>query len=575
MSFDYSSLPREFPRSFLPPRVDWTDLSHLESLFDGLQKRPIDTKDDLERWLGDTSEFSAAVLEERGIRYIRMTCQTDDPGREKAFLEFIENIEPRFKLRFFQLQERFIETPARKLLPLDRYFVLDRKIENSVRIFREENVELEKQETKLSQRYQKIVGAMTVLYEGRERTLQQMARYLEQPDRHIRQETWESSTGRRLKDRDAVDLLYDELVALRGNIAKYAGFESYRDYAFRKRERFEYSPQDCFRFHEAVEQHIVPLLRTLDENRGKRLSVDPLRPWDLAVDLQGRPPLRPFSAATELVQGCARIFDKIGPEFGRNFRRIAELRLLDLESRRGKAPGGYNFPLSEIRLPFIFMNGVGRDADVHTLLHESGHAFHTFATRNETLHAYRHSPTEFAEVASMTMDLLGTEHLEGTFYNREDALRSKREHLLSVVRLLAWVATIDAFQHWVYTNHEHSKQEREEGWLRIHARFGGIESWDGYEQARRSFWQRQLHLFTSPFYYIEYGIAQLGALGIWTRYRRDARGAVEAYKRALALGGSKPLPDLFRAADLPFDFGPNTIEPYARELRSELSGSEN
>ncbi len=575
MSFDYLNLPREFPRSFLPPKVDWTDRSHLESLFDDLQKRQINSKDDLEKWLQNISELSAAIWEERGIRYIRMTCQTDDKEREKAYMDFVDNIEPKVKLWFFHLNRKFLDTPARKQLSRDRYFVFDRGIENVVSLFREENIDLEKQETKLSQRYQKIIGAMTVFYDGRERTLQQMARYLEQPGQDTREETWRLSTDRRLKDRELIDQLYDELVVLRQSIAKNAGFENYRGYAFRKRERFEYSPEDCFRFHETVEQHIVPLLRTLDESRKNKLKVDPLRPWDLVVDPQGRQPLRPFNTATELVQGCAKIYDKIDPEFGRSFRRIAELGLLDLESRMGKAPGGYNFALEEIRLPFIFMNGVGRDDDVHTLLHESGHAFHTFATRNEPLRAYRHSPTEFAEVASMTMDLLATERLEGTFYNHEDAGRSKREHLDSIVRLLAWVATIDAFQHWVYTNPGHSRQEREEAWLKIHARFGGIESWEGFQQARRSFWHRQLHLFTHPFYYIEYGIAQLGALGIWTRYRKDARGAVEAYKRALALGGSKSLPDLFRAADLPFDFGPSTIEPYARELRSELSGSEN
>jgi len=573
MSFDYSRLPRDFPRNFLPSGIDLTDQGRLKELFATLESRALSSAGDIEKWFRDESELLAALYEEQALRYIRMTCQTNDPEREKAYLSFVENVEPIVKVGSFGLDRKYLKTPARKSLPPDRYSVLDRRVENNVSIFREENVELEKEETKLSTKYQKLTGAMTATYQGQEKTMQQMARYLEEPDRKVREETWLIAETRRQKDREALNQLYDDLITLRQKIAENAGFENYRDYIFRKKERFDYTPKDCVQFHQAVEEYVVPLLRDLDKDRRSKLTVDPLRPYDLAADPESKPPLHPFKTPTELVQGCVTIFEKVNPRFAANLRRLAELNLLDLESRRGKAPGGYQSELMEVRLPFIFMNSVGRDQDVRTLLHESGHAFHTFAIRNSDLPIHyrgENIPLEFAEVASQTMEIIGGEHLEDTFYNREDADRSRRDHLIGLVRLLAWIATIDAFQHWVYTNPGHSKEEREKFWVSLRERFGGVESWKGYENFRQSYWQRQLHLYEVPFYYIEYGIAWTGALGLWAAYRKDPRGAINAYERALALGGSKPLPELFRAAGMPFDFGLKTIGPYARELRAAL-----
>lgn len=576
MSFDYSTLPREFPRRYLSPNVDFADWNQVDRIFHELENRPIRSKAGIERWLEDESEFASAYYEAYALRYLRMTCHTDDPELEKAYLHFVENIEPKAKPRSFNLDRKFLDTPARKQLDQDRYYVLARRRENNVALFREENIELEKEEAKLAQEFQKLAGARTIVYDGQERTLQQMAQYLETVNRDVRQETWRLSEDRRIKDRETMDQLYSELVALRQKIAKNAGFEDYREYVFRRRERFDYNPEACFGFHEAVEQHIVPLIRALDEDREKRLGVEALRPWDLQVDAVGRAPLEPFKSMTELMQGCCKVYDELDAEFGRDFRKMVDLRLVDPESRRGKAPGGYCVELAEVRLPFIFLNLVGRDNDVRTILHESGHAFHSFATRDkDLLFQYRsdNMPMEFAEVASMSMELLGGEHIEGAFYNHDDAVRSRTEHLESIVRLLAWIATIDAFQHWVYTHPEHTREEREEQWLKLRKRFGGRESWDGYEDVQRTYWQRQGHLFTAPFYYIEYGIAQLGALSIWARYRKDPEGSIEAYKRALALGGSKALPELFKSAELPFDFGPKTVQACASEMRAELKNN--
>jgi oligoendopeptidase F len=569
MVVDVSRLPRDYPRTFVPERLNPANWKELEQLFEALEERPLEAPDALERWLLERSELTAVIHEEGSIRYIRMTCQTDNSDYEKAYLQFVEEIEPRLKPRFHKLDELYMKSPARPQLPRERYEVLDRRIANAVELFREENVPLETEEEKLGQIYQKLTGAMTVQYDGKEQTLQQMARYLEELDRGVRRDAWELVVDRRLRDRDQMNEIFAELLALRQKIAENAGFANYRDYAFRRRERFDYTPEDCVKFHNAVERHMVPLMRALQEERQRKLGLSSLRPWDLSVDPEGQPPLRPFQNAKELVDGCMEIFQKVDPELGAQFEHMAELGLLDLESRKGKAPGGYQATLEEHRLPFIFMNAVGRDGDLRTLLHEGGHAFHTFAARDEPLVGYRHAPTEFAEVASMSMELLGAPYLE-VFYPPEDAERSRRRHLEGIVNILPWIATIDAFQQWIYTHPGHTAQEREEYWLKLQRRFGGIESWKGYEEARRSGWQRQLHLYLYPFYYIEYGIAQLGALGVWLQSRSDARGAVQAYRRALALGGSRPLPELFQSAGLSFDFGDQAVGRAAEGLRQAL-----
>ena len=582
MSFAYSALPNEFPRRFLSASFDSADLASLNAAFEELEKRELRSVGDLEKWLWDESELAAAVDQEEVLRFIRTSCQTDDAESEKAYTFFIENIQPLAKVRVSHLDREYLEAPARKKLPQKEYFVLDRRRANNAELFRKENVELEKEDTKLYQKYQKIRGAMTAHYYGQERTMYQLARYLEEPDRKVREEVWLLRENRPLKDKDELNEVYDQMLRLRAKIAENAGFDNYRDYAFRKKERFDYTPQDCFAYHRAVEEYVVPLLRELDGQRQDKLSVEPLRPWDLVVDMENRPPLRPFETADQLVQGCTKIFDQIGPQFGENFRRLANLGLLDLESRKGKGLGAYQAELTEVRLPFIFMNAVGRDQDVWALMHESGHAFHTFAVRDKNLlYHYRGGaaagalgangiPLEFAEVASQTMEIIGGEHLEGAFYDKAGAARSRRERLTQLIRELAEVALIDAFQHWIYTNQGHSREEREEQWVILMRRFGSIEDWDSFENFRRIQWQPWLHLFGFPFYFIEYGIAWTGALGLWTRYRKERAEAVQAYERALSLGGSRPLPDLFRAADLPFDFGPETIGPYANELGNAM-----
>ncbi len=569
MSFDIATLPQEFPRTFLPQKIDLGDWAHIEPLFSELEKRPIETKAALEQWLLDWSELTSVLQEERNVRSIRMTCQTDDSERERAYFHFVENIEPKLAERYYQLQMRYVKSPARKLLPKDRYGLLDKKIENRTKIYREENIPLQVQTIKLSQKYQKFTGAFTVQFDGKEQTLQQMGVYQENLDREKRQQAWELVAQRRLTERDVLNTIYDQLRELRQRIADNASFANFRDFSFAAYERFDYTPADCVRYHEAIERWMVPLLRDLQEAHRRKMKLDALRPWDLAVDSEGRSPMRPFKTGAELSNKTAVIFDKLEPELASQFRTMIEFNLLDLENRKGKAPGGYQSFLDEHRLPFIFMNAVGLTNDVRVMLHEAGHAFHALAARNDPIHAYRHAPMEFCEVASMSMELLSAPYLD-IFFPPEGAHRAYIEHLESIVKILTWIARIDAFQHWVYTHPAHTVSEREDYWVELFKRFGGIESWEGYEAELRSEWHRQLHLFIVPFYYIEYGIAQLGALGLWEQSRKNPQIALQAYRRALALGGSKPLPELFAAAGLPFDFGEKTVSRLAKMLRAEL-----
>ncbi|MCL2330488.1 MAG: M3 family oligoendopeptidase [Phycisphaerae bacterium] len=560
---------RSYPRQFVPADANMGNWAHIEPLFDRLDVEPIDTLEQMEAWLLHQSELLACISEESSDRYVKMTCQTDDEQKEKAYLQFVEEIDPKCKPRWQRLGERYVRTAERSKLPSDRYAVLDRSTLAAVELFRQENVPLQTEEARLDQQHQKITGAMTVTYDGKEQTLSQMSRYLEQPDRNVRQEAWTLIGKRRLQDRDALDDIFDQMISLRTKMAQNAGLPTFREYQWKAYGRFDYSPADCIAFHQAIEKLVVPVNREIQQHRQRELGVDPLRPWDLAVDPKNRQPLRPFKTSDELCRLCSTAFGRIDPELGRQFDKMVAAGWLDLDSRKGKAPGGYQTTYDERRFPFIFMNAVGMHRDVETLLHEGGHAFHAMACRDEPLMAYRHCGMEMAEVASMRMELLAYDHLD-VFYSGDDLQRARRDQLEGVISVFPWIATIDAFQHWIYTNPTHTRQQRTQTWLSLAKRFGGIEDWTGYEPMHEAQWQRQLHLFSVPFYYVEYGIAQIGALQLWVNARKDKQAALKRYREALALGGSRPLPELWAAAGLKFDFTAQTLQPLIDAVQKEL-----
>ena len=595
----FGKLPAAKPRSFLPQTIDLGDWPQIAPLFDQLAARAALAKSaaELERWLLDWSELNAALDEESSRRYIAMTCHTDNPEAERAYLHFVEHVEPQIKPRQFALEKIYVAHPHRGELPgvgvqagvqalacspadklkLElqpgrqpcRYQVFDRDVKNHVELFRPENVALETEEAKLCQQYQKLIGAQTVKFRGEEKTLVQMGRYLEEPDRALRQEAWELVAQRRLEDVDKCDAIFDELIRLRTQIAKNAGFDNYRDYAFRQKSRFDYTPADCLKFHHAIETEIMPAVREIQAGRRRQLKLDTLRPWDLGVDPQNRPPLKPFVEVGEMVARTQKIFDQLDGELAAGFRQMQDLRLLDLDNRKGKAPGGYQSTLAEARVPFIFMNAIGLQRDVETILHEAGHAFHAQATRVEDLYPYRSAPIEFCEVASMSMELLGNEFLE-EFYPSAEANRARKTHLENIIGFFPWMAVVDGFQHWIYTHANHTRAERKAAYVELMDRFGGDVDWSGWELMRAQSWHRQLHIFLYPFYYVEYGIAQLGALEVWANSRRDQAKALKDYKASLTLGGSRPLPELFHAAGCSFQFDAATIRPLIQLAGSEL-----
>jgi oligoendopeptidase F len=572
----FGKLPPAKSRTFVPDNIDLGNWPQIAPLFDQLEARAAQAADvaALEKWLLDWSELNSALDEEASRRYIAMTCHTDSAEAEKAYLDFVEHVEPQLKPRQFALEKIYVAHPQRHKLNQHRYEVFDRDTKNHVELFRPENVPLETEDAKLCQQYQKAIGGQTVNFRGEEKTLIQMARYFEEPDRALRQEAWEAVGKRRLQDSDKLEGILDELVKLRTQVARNAGFKNYRDYAFRQKCRFDYTPEDCLKFHDAIEKEIMPVVREFQAERRRQLGLEKLRPWDLAVDPHNRPPLKPFTHVDEMVKRSQKIFNHLDAELAAGFQQMQDLKLLDLDNHKGKAPGGYQQNLSEARVPFIFMNAVGVQRDVETLLHEAGHAFHALATKSEDLYAYRGAPIEFCEVASMAMELLGGKHLE-EFYATSEANRARKIHLEGIIGFFPWMAVVDAFQHWLYTHPEHTRAERKAAYLQLLDRFGGDVDYAGYEDIRAHSWHRQLHIFTHPFYYVEYGIAQLGALQVWANSRKNHAKALGDYKKSLALGGSRPLPELFQAAGCTFTFDAATVKPLVQMARSELKTLEN
>jgi len=571
---DFSEIALYQKRRFVPEQADLTDTDVLKSLYSKLLDRAVSNTADFEAWIIDRSELEAALDQQGAVLYIRMTCQTDDAKRAEEYKTFIEKVLPMVKPFDDRLNKKFMEYTQKFHFKNGRYDIYVKEIRSDIELFVEKNIELETQVDLLSQEYQSICGAMTVEFEGEERTLPQMGKYLLETDRDLRERAWRASAQRRLKEKDRLDRLFDKMLKLRHKIGINANFDNYCDYQFKANHRFDYTPQDCFEYHASIKRCVVPLWTKILEQRKLDMGGEDLRPWDTAVDPKGRKPLKPFEKVEELVDGCKKVFKRVDEQLGSQFVEMADAQLLDLASRKGKAPGGYQSTLDESRKPFIFMNAVGVDGDVRTLLHEGGHAFHAMACAHEPLLDYRHGPMEFNEVASMGMELLADKYLD-IFYNAEDQNRSCRNHLEDVIFTLVWVATIDAFQHWIYRNPKHNTDERRDQWLKLRAEFSGVVvNWSGLEEEHAYLWHRQLHIFEYPFYYIEYGIAQLGALQLWLNYKADPQKAIKDYRSALALGGSRPLPELFRTAGLKFDFSEKTINPLVDAVRKELESLE-
>ncbi len=552
---------QKLPRHFLPEDFSVTDWASLEPYFKTLAERPLNAVSELEQWLRDMSELEAVVSEDACWRQIRMTCDTTDPKLEEAFTYFCMEIQPRIQPYADQLNRKLIDCPYTGQLDQQKYATYLRSVRKNIQLFREANIPLLSELSVMQQQYGAIAGKMTVEVEGQEYTLQQAAKFLENHDRDLRESVYRKIQERRLQDKEAMQELYTKLVQKRDTVARNAGFANYRDYKFVELGRFDYNREDCFQFHEAVKQHVLPLINTIYEKKKAKLQLDTLRPWDTEAEPAGIQPLKPFTNGEDLYQRSVACFEKMNPFFADCLRKMKALGHFDLESRKGKAPGGYNCPLAESGAPFIFMNAAGQMSDVTTMVHEGGHAIHSFLAHQLELSGFKEYPMEIAEVASMAMELFSMYHWD-TFFDHPDDLRRAREHQLErTITIFPWIAIIDKFQHWVYENPQHTEAERTRRWMEILQEFSSPAiDYTGLDAYREIGWQRQLHLFEVPFYYIEYGIAQLGAIGLWMQYRQNPQQALDHYIQALRLGGTRTLPELYAAAGLKFDLSPAHIK---------------
>jgi len=563
-------LPHEYPRTFVPDGANLGEWAQIEPLLQALERAPLNTALEVQDWLTRRSELDACLGEEGSVRHIRMMMNTADETIRKAFMVWVEDLSPRLKEAGERLDRQLFSSPGFSTLGPD-YVVFVRSLKNRLELFRQENIPLEIEEEKTAQSYQQLIGAMTVPFQGEDRTIPQLQKFLEEPDRGVRESAWKAMREKYRAEDETLETCFDRLRNIRQQQAKNAGSDNYRDYAFRCYQRFEYTPGDCAAFHEAVERHVVPLIAKLRVKRAERMGLSVMRPWDEGADAESRPPLKPFERTDQFVAATSKIFKQLDDEFSGYFDQMSSLGLLDLDNRRNKAPGGFLAMLGETRLPFIFMNAVGRPTDVVTLIHESGHAFHAYLCRNQPLADFRGSPLEFAEVASMGMELLSA-HLWDAYYPSPDHFkRARADHWKRVVWILPWVATIDSFQHWMYTHPDHTREERAAKWLEIFKRFHPGLDISGLELLMAKSWHAQTHVFTSPFYYIEYGIAQLGALQLWRNAQQDPAQALSQYKKGLALGASRPLPELFQAAGLRFEFGAPIMAELMQDVEFQLS----
>jgi len=565
-------IPKRPARNFLGDEFTVTTWSDLKPHFENLLDRDISSEETLKRWFMDRSELESVIGEDLAWRYIRMTCYTENEEYRKSYQYFIEEIQPQIspvsdKLNKKAAASEFLDTLSNQ----EGYDIMIRNLKKEIEIFREENIPLFTEINTEAQKFGQLNGAMTVEINSKELTLQQASVMLMSTDRAVREDVFSKITDRRLQDKDALDALFTKLISLRHQVAQNAGFENFRDYMFTVLGRFDYTPQDCFDFHDAIQHEVVPIQDEFSRQRKVSLSVDNLRPWDKAVDPEGRPALKPFGSSAELTDKTIAVFHRLDPFLGQCIAIMKEMGHLDLESRKGKAPGGYNYPLAEIGVPFIFMNATSTLRDLVTIMHEGGHAIHNFLTRNLELNDFKSTPSEVAELASMSMELISMDHWDVFFSDEAELRRAKREHLEDLIETLPWVATIDQFQHWVYLHPGHSPEERREAWDVIFDKFADtVTDWSSLETTKDYLWQKQLHLYEVPFYYIEYGMAQLGAIAVWRNFRRDPVNGLQGYQNALKLGYLRPIPEIYAAAGIKFDFSREYIKELMQFVRTEL-----
>ena len=564
------TIPTRPIRKFVPEDLVINSWNKIKSLFDNLVEREISSALELEQLMLDQSELSAVLEEDMAWRYIKMNIDTTDKELGEQFSFWIKEISPNTAPYSHKLNLKLVNIPYLKDLDQEKYRIYLRSVKKQIEIFREENIPLFTTMEEKQQEYGAISAKMSIEVDGEKMTMQKAALLLKSTDRAKREEIYNKISSRRLQDEKALDDLFDELISLRQQIAKNANFDNYRDYMFAAMGRFDYTPKDCFNFHDAIAKEIVPIINSFEQKRKNKLGNESYKAWDTSVDVDGLHPLKPFDGGTELTDLSIECFNRLRPYFGECLSTMKAMKHLDLESKNGKAPGGFMYPLYEIGVPFIYMNAVGSQRDLVTMVHEGGHAVHSFLSRDLSLTEFKSTPSEVAELASMAMELLSMDHWDVFYKEKADLKRVKLEQLEKVLEGLPWIASIDKFQHWIYTT-EHTAQQRKEKWLSISDELGNqIIDWEGNENVHANLWQKQLHLYEVPFYYIEYGMAQLGAIAMWRSYKQLGEQGLDNYMNALKLGYTKTIGEIYETAGIKFDFSASYVKELADFIKEEL-----
>jgi len=560
------------PSGFIPGNLNIKNWEDIKPYFEMMISRDIQTKDDVQKLIQDYSDATSVFYERYAWSYINMSCHTDDKSYVEKYENFSTKIAPEMSKSSNEVEKKIASNAFFKELDPERFNQFRKALKRDLDLFREENVDLFAKISKCSSKVDQLTGGLMATIDGKELPMPQASVKLQSDDREERKNAWLAIWDSRATVRKDLDGLFNEMVNLRNQVALNAEYKNYRDYQHDSLHRFDYTTADAEKFQEAVEEFVVPLAREITRKHRDKLGIKDgdYRPWDLAGEPAGQTRLKPFDKGDELLNGAISIFDKLHPDFSKNLQEMNKNGLFDLDSRKGKAPGGYNYPLEVTGMPFIFMNAAGTQRDVTTMMHEGGHAMHTFLTNDEPLVYYRNTPAEMAETASMSMELMTTPHWD-KYYNEADHLRARKEHLEGIISFFPWCAIVDAFQHWIYLNPEHTPEERDEYFAELSDRFGtGLVNWTGYEELKRFGWQRQSHIFGSPFYYIEYGIAQLGALQIYRNFLEDPKAGLDGYIKGLTLGSSKPLPEVWNAMNIKFDFSSENIRELMKFVQTEL-----
>jgi oligoendopeptidase F len=559
-------------RKFIKNGLEIKSWSDIEGYFSDLLERSIQTKEEFMQFLDDVSELEAVLEEDLAWRYIKMTIDTRDEALSEKYRVFVTEIQPKLAPYDDKLNKKIIDSPfISELENESSYFIMFRKIRRALELFREENIPLQAEMAEEAQKFGALSANQSIEHDGERLTMQKASLLLKEQDEVLREQIFNKIARCRREDFDKFNELFDKLLAIRHTIAKNAGYKNYRDYKLDSMGRFDYGVEDCKNFHRSVKEHIVPIVKVIQSKRLSKLGKDKFKPWDLDVDPEGNEPLKPFNTGAELLEGTVNMFAEIDEYFGDCLDTMNQMSHLDLESKDGKAPGGYNYPLYEIGVPFIFMNAVGSQRDLVTMVHEGGHAVHSFLSRDLPLTGFKNLPSEVAELASMAMELLSMDQWNTFYSDMEDLNRAKKEQLEGLIRILPWIAQVDEFQHWLYECHEHTKEDRTAKWMKLNKEYGtGLTDWTGFEDILETSWQRQLHIFEVPFYYIEYGIAQLGAIGIWKNSLENKDEAISKYKAALRLAYTKAIPEIYDTAGIQFDFSAEYIKELADFVNAEL-----